>query len=845
MKPIDSISNESFEIAIIGLGKWGKRVILPVLADRDKFDYIKKIHLVVGSNLSKITDEYGDDENKVIYKKEDIENVLRNPSIKAVIISVPLKKHYELAKLSLMSYKDVFIEKPFVSTKEQAKELIDLSKKNNCVLMVGYEFMYDPRFKKLKQIIDNGILGSIDKVYLNIFNRKHSFKSKSSSEMTIVENLVTHQLSILQLLFENHDLKDLKVLKAEAEHIKCSFIYNNVKIVVEAASNYFEKSKLRDIDIVGKEKTVSLDFSVLDAPFMLTYTESGEAIKLNSLNNVDEHILRNCETPIKAEFDNFLESCKNRTIPISGIKNSIHIIDLTNKISEAYREERSRQVTLKQDSVDLIKFEILKQVFCLALGYDENYITIRNYGLLIKINEDELCKYYVENIFKVIEYLLQKPYSDAKAILDKFDLTKEELIFYYKVIQKSDLIQIYLRKSNNFDYFNAIDFIEKRSFEVTFFVGLWCPYKCIFCQTVKLLDDGTRKILKYPYKKDHIISKKAIIGVLDDLADMKKKGRPVTAKISGGLEPLSDIETVKYILDECNKRGIPTKIYTNGFLLDTPEKRRIVLSSTNMRISLNAVTAEDFSMLYGRPETDFDILKHNIMQLFSDRIELGSSTKIGMKSVITKSIASRMGNLVKLSKMMGFDFIDLSPDFLEYKDEKTNCIIELQKDKIISMIEERVLSNFHINFGGSLFKGNVFSNRPNDRYLPNEQIDYKLFIDPAGQVVPIHEGAFPKGYCLEELRNNPLSIGVVSEDVGLYDVLSKRNPLVEIDYKILNPFELILALEFTRERRDRELGLNLSNSPYHKSRRHDAVPLNLSEKTINHFKKMSTDLFKI
>jgi predicted dehydrogenase len=44
-----------------------------------------------------------------------------------VAIVTPVFAHYEIAKTALENGKDVFIEKPFTATVEQAKHLLDLA----------------------------------------------------------------------------------------------------------------------------------------------------------------------------------------------------------------------------------------------------------------------------------------------------------------------------------------------------------------------------------------------------------------------------------------------------------------------------------------------------------------------------------------------------------------------------------------------------------------------------------------------------------------------------------------------------------------------------------------------
>jgi UDP-2-acetamido-3-amino-2,3-dideoxy-glucuronate N-acetyltransferase len=70
-------------IGMVGLGYWGKN-ILRYLHD------LGVLHTFTTS----------------------LDEMLKNPDIKAVAISTPAATHYEIVKQSLLAGKDVFVEKP-------------------------------------------------------------------------------------------------------------------------------------------------------------------------------------------------------------------------------------------------------------------------------------------------------------------------------------------------------------------------------------------------------------------------------------------------------------------------------------------------------------------------------------------------------------------------------------------------------------------------------------------------------------------------------------------------------------------------------------------------------------
>ena len=82
-------------------------------------------------------------------------------SVDAVVIGTPPNQHYDLAKMCLLLKKDVLVEKPMTMNVKEAKELIELSKKNKCIFNVVHNFNFTSGMKKINKIIEAGKYGPI------------------------------------------------------------------------------------------------------------------------------------------------------------------------------------------------------------------------------------------------------------------------------------------------------------------------------------------------------------------------------------------------------------------------------------------------------------------------------------------------------------------------------------------------------------------------------------------------------------------------------------------------------------------------------------------------------------
>jgi predicted dehydrogenase len=78
-----------------------------------------------------------------------------------VSICTPNVAHHRTSVDSLLAEKNVLVEKPMAVTLEQAVEMVQVSKKTDKILSVGFQPRYDPNMKAVKDIVQSGQLGNV------------------------------------------------------------------------------------------------------------------------------------------------------------------------------------------------------------------------------------------------------------------------------------------------------------------------------------------------------------------------------------------------------------------------------------------------------------------------------------------------------------------------------------------------------------------------------------------------------------------------------------------------------------------------------------------------------------
>ena len=92
---------------------------------------------------------------------DKIEEILSRPDIEAVVIATPNDQHAELSIAAMRAGKDVLLEKPMAMSLAQCDDIINVQKETAQLLQLGFVCRFSPAAMKVKQMIDEGKLGTI------------------------------------------------------------------------------------------------------------------------------------------------------------------------------------------------------------------------------------------------------------------------------------------------------------------------------------------------------------------------------------------------------------------------------------------------------------------------------------------------------------------------------------------------------------------------------------------------------------------------------------------------------------------------------------------------------------
>jgi predicted dehydrogenase len=201
--------NNELRVAIVGFGKMGLlhsgilNLLTPGIV---KAIVDKSILLTFGaSRLIKTIKFY-----------REIERMLNEVEPSTMYVATPTSSHYPIVK-SLLEHgvKYIFVEKPPTLNYKQLQSLISMRKQGQ-IVMVGFQKKYALTFRHSKLLLENGVIGEVEKVYAHIrsgdiLEPTNRFDALGRG---VLLDLGVHLVDLLTWLF-----KVKEIVKAESKNL--------------------------------------------------------------------------------------------------------------------------------------------------------------------------------------------------------------------------------------------------------------------------------------------------------------------------------------------------------------------------------------------------------------------------------------------------------------------------------------------------------------------------------------------------------------------------------------------------------------------------------------------------
>jgi predicted dehydrogenase len=330
-------------VGVIGYGYWG-----PVVA--------RNFHSADECQVAAICDKSPAAQTRAgrsfpgIRITGDVQDIVRSTDIDVVAVITPVWTHYEFAKAALENGKHVFVEKPFTSNVSQALELIELGLRNKLQIMVDHTFLFTGAVRKIRQLIDEGVLGKLyyyDSTRVNLGLFQH--------DVNVVWDLAPHDLSIMDHLIA---AKPETVIATGERHLNgledlaYISVYFNDRIMAHINVNWLSPVKVRTTLIGGERKMVV--WNDLEADEKVKVYDKG--VNVNNGQSVYDLLvsyrsgdmwapqLEQVEA-LRAETAYFLQCIEKNETPFNDGRNGLRVVRILEAAEKSVRN-RGQAVAL-------------------------------------------------------------------------------------------------------------------------------------------------------------------------------------------------------------------------------------------------------------------------------------------------------------------------------------------------------------------------------------------------------------------------------------------------------------------------------------------------------------------
>lgn len=196
------------------------------------------------------------------------DDLINDSDINAVYVATPPGSHAEYAIKTLRAGKPVYIEKPMAASYEECIRINEAAEKYRLPVFVAYYRRTLPGFLKIKYLIEEGQIGKVRFVQIQIFNYLSEDEKAGRLPWRVIPeiagaghffDLASHQLDYLDFLFGPVQktaavaLNQAKLYRAE-DFVSASFVFPGNIVATGTWSFAAARESNRDIlEIIGEK----------------------------------------------------------------------------------------------------------------------------------------------------------------------------------------------------------------------------------------------------------------------------------------------------------------------------------------------------------------------------------------------------------------------------------------------------------------------------------------------------------------------------------------------------------------------------------------------------------------
>jgi predicted dehydrogenase len=331
-------------LALIGLGYWGPNYARVVTE-------LPQAELAWACDIDEGALELVRGRYPSVRTTTDLEEILSDASVDAVIVSTPTSTHAAVSLAALSAGKHVLCEKPLAASRTECDTVMAAAEENGSIVMAGHTFIFNPAVRRMRELVETEVIGRV--LYCHA---ARTALGPIREDVNALWDLASHDISILLHVLGREPVEvaahGASYLREDNEDVVFLSIRFEGSILANVHVSWLDPYKVRKVTLIGDRRMVVFDDVSPDEKLKLFDKSATYDAPAKEARGADygeyKAIVRDGDIlipkvpatePLKEQVGHFLTCCRTGTQPLTDAVFGQRVVSVLEAGSESLRQQ--------------------------------------------------------------------------------------------------------------------------------------------------------------------------------------------------------------------------------------------------------------------------------------------------------------------------------------------------------------------------------------------------------------------------------------------------------------------------------------------------------------------------
>ncbi|HEX9036771.1 MAG TPA: Gfo/Idh/MocA family oxidoreductase [Ktedonobacterales bacterium] len=231
-----------------------------------------------------------------------------------VLVVTPTATHFEVASFALEHGCNTLVEKPIAKTVEEASALVALAHARGLILAVGHVERFNPAVRRLKQLLEEGMLGDIYQLH----GRRLGPFPPRIRDVGVTLDLATHDIDVMRFVTGSHVesvfARTRQLVRHNFEDLLLAVLSFDSGALGMLDVNRLTPTKARELTVTGEKGLFYLNYLTQELTFTENDFEPSAWGQMGSLAGVGDGVMTRFKVhkaePLRLEYEDIFQAIR-------------------------------------------------------------------------------------------------------------------------------------------------------------------------------------------------------------------------------------------------------------------------------------------------------------------------------------------------------------------------------------------------------------------------------------------------------------------------------------------------------------------------------------------------------